>query len=199
MSVNKILVRNVYDKTVQGLFINVTTSGGPNGSLFSPMRLGPVKVYQGIHANCSAKNVENAWQFSKVYPEHDNNGEPTKEWYDWRDKGFDDHWAHRYPMGKGATPLYSWVGRPIDYIQARKMIYTACYTTAVYDHISEVFLKLVNIVKENEQITLLDYDVYPGTTGDNLTFKEIINNPDVKMGHAYVLANMINQALLNGV
>jgi hypothetical protein len=192
----RILVRNVYDKTVKGMYINVTTSGGPNGSLFSPMRLGPVRVYQGLGMNSFAKNVENAWQFSKVYPEHDNNGEPTEEWYDWRDKGFNDSWAHRYPMGKGAIPLYSWVGKPIDYIKARKMIYTACYTTAVYNHISEVFIRLVDLVKEYEQITFLDYDVYPGTTGDDLTFEEIINNPSIKMGHAYVLANMVKQALM---
>lgn len=189
----KILVRSVYDNNPPGRTVNVTTSGGMKGKLFSPMLLGPVHVYQGAgQPSLIAQNVENAWQFSKVYPEHDNNGEPNEKWYQWRKSGFDNLWAQRYPMGKNAIPLYSWNGKKLDYIQARKEIYKSSYSMAVHYH--PFFSELIDIA-ETEQLTLLDYDVYPGDTADDLTFSEIINNPHVKMGHAYVLANMIEGVL----
>jgi len=189
----KILVRSVYDRNISGKCINVTTSGGVKGKQFSPMLLGPVEVFQGSGVpRLSAKNLENAWQFSKVYSEHDNDGQPNKKWYAWREKGFNDDWAHRYPMGKGKIPLYSWIGKPIDYIMARKLIYTVLYKKAIIDHRLELYSELIEMAKSEDQLTLLDYDVYPRDTGDNLTFDQILNNPNVKMGHAYVLANMIN-------
>jgi hypothetical protein len=81
------------------------------------MLVGPI-VANGL--NCW--NVENAWQFSKVYPEHvgaDN--EPTPEYFRWRGAGYDNKWASRYPKGKGTKPLYSlWSGEKLDYIAARK-------------------------------------------------------------------------------
>ena len=49
----------------------------------SPFYLGPCQLYNGY----VAKNVENAWQYSKVYMEHvDQDSNPTPEYFEWRNK-----------------------------------------------------------------------------------------------------------------
>lgn len=60
------------DKTPEGSLIINTTSRSKNWSRgLSPFFLNPGNLY----GEYSAKNVENAWQYSKVYKEHlDNTG-----------------------------------------------------------------------------------------------------------------------------
>ena len=72
-----------------------------------------------------SENMENLWQFAKLYAQHaDENGDPTEAYWMWVLRGFADKKAHRYPMGKGAVPLYSyWRGEKLSYIEARKKIY----------------------------------------------------------------------------
>ena len=116
--------------------INVTSqSKSDRGKTLSPFLLGPVPLYWGL----TAKRVENAWQFSKVYKEYATSTRtpkgtystdlwPSHKWFKWALKGFNDTYAHRHPMGKGAKPLFSyWRGEKLDYIQARKRIYSPLY------------------------------------------------------------------------
>jgi len=87
------------------LVINTTSRSQGWSRGLSPFFAGPVDLYGGY----SARNVENAWQFSKVYKQHINEeGSPTEEYFEWAKRGWSDDWAHRYPMGKGAIPQYSW-------------------------------------------------------------------------------------------
>ena len=94
----------------------------------SPFNLGPVDLYK----NYQALNVENAWQFSKVYTEHLNEtGDPSDEWWQWAKTGWSNPKAERSPMGmnqyelpnitgRGATREYSyWDGHKYKYIDAR--------------------------------------------------------------------------------
>jgi hypothetical protein len=47
----------------------------------SPFLVGPVEVDTGL-GTYIAKNVENAWQYSKVYMEHASDiGQPLVSWY----------------------------------------------------------------------------------------------------------------------
>ena len=49
--------------------------------------MGPVELPDGS----ISKNVENAWQYSKVYREYlDDNGDPSKEYFIWAKEGFDN-------------------------------------------------------------------------------------------------------------
>ena len=96
----------------------------------SPFALGPVKLW----GKYSSMNMENAWQFSKVYPEagHWRNGRPSFVWFMWAKRGWADQRAHRYPMGKGAIPAGSWWdGELLGYIEARKAIYAPLYAELV--------------------------------------------------------------------
>ncbi len=168
-------------------YIINTTSGSKNWSSgLSPFFVGPVNLY-GTYV---AKNVENAWQFAKVYESYARDGEPKPEYYVWAQNGWNDQKAHRFPMGRGARPLYSyWNGEKLSYIDARKRIYCPLYEDAV-KHTS-AFAQLRELYEsaaaEGKCIYLRDWDGY-NTDED---YETIINNPNKKMGHAFVLAMML--------
>lgn len=155
----------------------------------SPFHIGPVQLYDGA----AAYNVENAWQFAKVYPVHvDKEENPTQEYFDWAREGWRTRRAIRYPMGKGAVPLYSWwAGEKLSYVDARKKIYVPLYTKAVVD--TKAFAKLRELHEKLDEIWLWDFDGYDHVEL-GMTLKEVLNDPTRKMGHAFVLA-MILEAM----
>jgi len=151
----------------------------------SPFFIGPVMA-NGLQA----WNVENAWQYSKVYPEHvDENNDPTPAYFEWRNKGYNSKRAERYPMGKGAVPLYSlWNGERLSYVEARKKIYIPLYAAAVQQ--TEAFAKLKSECETLDEVVLLDFDAYDHRAL-NMSWERVINSTDKKMGHAFVLAMLI--------
>lgn len=166
--------------------INTTSKSKNWSQKLSPFFLGPVSLYD----NHVAQNVENAWQFSKVYEVHtDQNNEPTNEYYDWAKKGWSETFAHRYPMGKGQIPLYSlWKGQKLDYIEARKQIYAPVYAKAVVK--TDAFQKLLDLHLSGDSYVLLDFDGYDYLK-ENKSLKQVSNDPSKKMGHAFVLAMLL--------
>lgn len=145
-----------------------------------------------------ARNFENLWQFSKVYPQHiGEDGEPNNTWWDWMRRGFADGVAHRYPVGKGGIPLYSyWQGKHLDYIEARKQIYAPEYAKNVIKTYSFKILReqYGECCLRNKEIVLLDYDAYDHQK-IGMTLVDVINNPRRKMGHAFVLSMMLTGVL----
>jgi hypothetical protein len=174
-----------------------TTSRGNNKDL-SPFYLGPVPTYEpGVMATC----VENLYQYSKVYREHTYQPkepidlfnpmcwEPSDLYYKWRDDGWRRPRAVRYPMGKGAKPMYSlWRGQKLSYIQARKIIYIPAYANAVIK--TRSYAMLYEALKNGSDIVLRDFDGYDYTkTGQTLV--NVVNNTKRTMGHAFVLAMLL--------
>lgn len=158
-----------------------TTSRGNNKDL-SPFYLGPVSAYNGT----MVKNVENLWQYSKVYPGYEN--DPTR-YFDWRDRGWAKQRADRYPMGKGAKPLYSlYDGYKLGYVEARKFIYIPAYASAVIK--TKSYQMLFDTVMRGDNIVLRDFDGYDyGSMG--MTLVDVANNPKKTMGHGFVLAMLL--------
>jgi len=150
--------------------------------------LSPFTHYDVRFKDIFANNVENAWQFSKVYPQHDDNGTPNEKWYEWRERGFKSSFAYRYPMGKGAKPLYSYVdGVKYDYVSARKEIYFPLYIDFCLHN--SVFLELYKEVCDGyECYAIRDFDAYKMK---KLTLKEVVNNPYKKVGHGFVLYHLL--------
>ena len=169
--------------------INTTTRSKDWSRNLSPMLVGPVMA-NGIRCH----NVENAWQFSKVYEEHvEADGTIKPEYFKWRDKGYRDTWAHRYPAGKGRIPLFSlWNGNRLKYIDARASIYIPIYASAVVQ--TDAFSKLKEEYQKHGQLVLLDFDAYDHRKL-GLSWEQVINNPTKKMGHAFVLAMLLEGVL----
>lgn len=164
-----------------------TTSRSDNWSKnLSPFFLGPVDLYGGF----TSKNVENAWQFAKVYEYYLESDDSVGErYFKWAQDGWNDTRAHRYPMGKDAKPLYSyWNNQTLTYIEARKQIYIPLYSSAVKKTFA--FEKLKKMHEEGQNLYLWDFDGYDHKAL-GLTFDQVINDPNRKMGHAFVLAMLL--------
>lgn len=154
----------------------------------SPFFCGPV----GLYENYIAKNVENAWQFSKVYARHVGpDGKPTPQYFQWAQHGWMDSRAHRYPMGKGTKPEYSWWnGQRLGYIEARKRIYVPLYARAV--KATDAYRKLRELYQAGESLYLWDFDGYDHEKL-GMSIIDVLNNPDRPMGHAFVLKRMLEK------
>ncbi len=201
-----------FEKAPKDYEIVDTTSNSGKWSGLSPFRLGPISTKWGI----DARNFENLWQYAKVYHEHcggdvhnatlrrcfgpdktlaDVNVYPTPEYYRWAREGWNNPRAVRYPMGKGAAPLFSWwEGRALGYIKARKAIYAPYYAhyvmqtdawQALKDRYQDVFFNYA------PPIALRDYDGY-NHIAQGKTLTQVLNDPSKKMGHAFVLAALLS-------
>jgi hypothetical protein len=154
-------------------------------------RLSPFYVPCGpLYQNFSSINVENAWQFCKVYREHlDQNGKPSKQYFEWAKKGWADKFAHRYPMGKNRRPEYSfWDGHKMDYVEARQKIYVPLYSRVVNTSAFQVLEKMVRTSEKD--IYLLDFDGY-NHRSENKSLTQVLQDPQRKMGHAFVLYGLL--------
>ena len=169
--------------------VSTVSSSGASVRELSPFILGPV-----VEGSLRSENFENLWQFSKVYKTHLRaDGEPSQEWFGWRAEGFADKRAHRYPMGKGSIPMYSWWnGGKLGYIEARKKIYATIYAKYVAQTVCYSLLE--ELYKEHDEVTLKDYDAYDHIKL-GMSLINVINNPNRKMGHAFVLAMMLENKL----
>jgi hypothetical protein len=162
---------------------NITTDWQSD---LSPFVIGPCDLY-GEHKSIL---MENGWQFSKVYKDHLNEqGDPTEEYFKWAEQGWADPTPKRYPMGKGRKPQYSyWNGEKLYYIAARKRIYAPLYARAVQTRLGWELLK--ELYQTRDYLVLRDYDGYDHI-GRNMSLTDVLNNHKMKMGHAFVLAMLL--------
>ena len=177
----------------EGSTIVNTTSRSTDWSRgLSPFVVGPVELYDGY----VSQNMENAWQFSKVYghTNHvDDDLNPTSYYFEWAKKGWADTWAHRYPMGRDVKPLYSWwAGEKLGYVEARKRIYIPLYSTAVRK--TSAYEQLQKVAADAEELYLVDFDAHNLTPG-TFDYETLWNNPAIKVGHGYVLAMLLEGLL----
>ena len=158
----------------------------------SPFFLGPLDLYNGI----SAKNMENAWQYCKVYKEHtDELGNPSDLYWKWAKEGFSNSKAVRFPFGRGAKPEYSlWNDKKLGYIEARNTIYAPLYAKAVQK--TNAWKRLVQYYekakKEKRFLVLLDFDGHDSQTVLG-SYKSILYNYPHCLGHGFVLAMLLDK------
>jgi hypothetical protein len=169
------------------LVVNTTSHNRELGTLFSPFYLGPVNLYAGQ----VSQNMENAWQYAKVYASMlESDGSVGEKYFEWARAGWNNKVANRYPIRKGAKPLFSlWDGKQLSYVEARKAIYLPLYRDAVVK--SGGYQKLVDLGKSCEELVLVDFDGYDHRAME-MTYLDVINNPSRPMGHAFVLAMMLD-------
>lgn len=177
--------------TPEGATVINTTSHATGWSRsLSPFIVGPVQLYGGYFSH----NVENAWQYSKVYEYYtDVNNDPDERYFKWAQEGWLNKRANRYPMGRDAKPLYSyWDGKKLGYTQARREIYLPLYSNAVKK--TTAFSILKEKYEQNQDLYLIDFDGHnlePGT----YNYWDLIDNPNIKFGHAYVLAMLLENVI----
>jgi len=190
MSVNLRIISQT-DKTFPDDRVVDTTSRSRTWSRgLSPFFLGPVELY----GDYVAQNMENAWQYSKVYPLHvDDDGNPTYEYFEWAKQGWDNPKAVRYPMGKGAKPLYSyWDGEQLTYTEAREKIYIPLYRqiakTKAFSYLKMEYES--TCLRKGQKLYLRDFDGYDHKIIWK-SYYDVLKNPKMKMGHAFVLGMLL--------
>lgn len=191
------------------LIYNVTSTTKEKWcSEFSPFFLGPIELYPNTDDGTmyTAKNMENAWQFCKVYQQFtDTDGEsPSEAYWTWAKNGWNDSKPHRFPLGRKAVkPLYSlWNGKRLNYIEARKTIYAPLYAkyveqTDAYKKLYQIYIKYCcgdNNDKQKPPIALTDFDGWDHL-GQGYSLEQVINMAKPKMGHAFVLAGLLENNL----
>jgi hypothetical protein len=175
-----------------GLYVFPSIRSKENDRQLSPMLLGSCRLY----GNFTAKKMENAWQYSKVYPQHVGaDGEPTAEYFQWARKGFSLWKAERHPMGdKARAAFYWWDGQHLGRVEARKRIYVPLYVEQVVRQ--PFFHELKRFwdeeIKPDKETTLylMDFDAYKYGTK---SLSEVLNNPAKPMGHGFVLAMLLTK------
>lgn len=168
------------------IVINTTSHANVWTRSLSPFVLGPCDLYDGY----KSLNMENGWQFSKCYEYYlQEDGSVGERYFKWAQDGWNDKRAHRYPMGKGVVPLFSyWDGEKLPYVEARKKIYVPLYAKAVQQ--TNAFERVKKMHEEGQNLYLWDFDGYDHKRL-NLTFDQVINDPNRKMGHAFVIAMLL--------
>ena len=188
---------------------NVTSTSKEKWCLeLSPFSLGPIELYPNESDGTMfiAQNMENAWQFCKVYRQFTDgdNGSPSDAYWQWAKNGWRDSKPHRFPLGRqAAKPLYSlWKGKKLNYIEARKAIYAPLYAkyveqTDAYRKLTENYLKhcLGNLHdKRTRPMALLDFDGWDHL-GQGYSLEQVIDLEKPKMGHAFILAGLLENNL----
>ena len=188
-----VIAQNFKEKVPKGFVaVNVTSNSKTWAKACSPFFLGTVKTSTGV-----AKNVENAWQFSKVYKElghwDKKNKCPSKKWIKWKNKGFSDTYAHRYPAGKGAIPIGSWhEDTLLPYVKARKKMYIPWYRKLYMSE--DLHYIMYEFCNKHKNVVIQDYDVQ-NHINLGVTLKYLKNHPKFKYGHGFVILECIYDQL----
>lgn len=168
-------------------------------SSLSPMQLGPVV----IDGKATAKNIENYYQFAKVFPNEllvekvedcpcrsdFKHARPSELFFTNRDKAYADPVPHRHKK-KGVTPAYScYEDRHYTYVESR---WFYCIEMERLAKPTDAFKKLVHMYEnDGRSLEIFGYDAYvPNGTDHESLYKHYID-PKRPFGHEMVLLTMI--------
>jgi hypothetical protein len=169
------------------LSMDVTSRSNTWGRHFSPFNLGPVDLYDGY----VAKNIENAFQFSRVYPEYSTvDGLPSIHYWEWAKIGWAESKPIKYPMGVWNKHLYHWWdGKKLGMLEAQNQIFLPLYKKAVVK--TPAFEKLKLFYENAKQdIYLIDFEGYNHRYLEK-TWDQVINDPDRPVGQAFALCMIL--------
>lgn len=169
------------------LSMDVTSRSNTWGRHFSPFNLGPVELYDGY----VAKNIENAFQFSRVYPEYSTvDGLPSAHYWEWAKIGWAESKPIKYPMGVWNKHLYHWWdGKKLGMLEAQNQIFLPLYKKAVIK--IPAFEKLKYFYENSKKdIYLIDFEGYNHRFLEK-TWDQVISDPDRPVGQAFALCMIL--------
>lgn len=149
---------------------------------FAPGNLGPVNLWGGYVSS----NLENAWQFSKVFVNQMIDNQPSGDWLLWAIRGWQTKEAVRRPRGRsGEIPAcFYWDGKVFNYQEARKKIYCPSYAKMIIG--TEAYRRLRDMYYTESEIYLIDYLGRDGSA----SLIDIINDPR-ELSHGFVLIMLL--------
>lgn len=170
-----------------GIVIDVTSRSKTWSKYLSPFNLGPIDLYDGYFSF----NLENAFQFSKVYPEHvDIEGLPSSKYWEWAKKGWKNTIPIKYPMGAWNKHLFHWwKGEKLSNLEAQNNIFVELYKKAVIK--TTAFSRLKDLYETSKtNIYLIDFEGYDHRYL-GLSWNQVLQDANRPVGQAFVLAMML--------
>jgi len=165
------------------LIIDITSRSQTWGKYLSPFNLGPIQLYDGYWAY----NLENAYQFAKVYPEHvdfDNNVKLS--YFEWAIKGWLNKKPIKYPFGAWNKGLFHlWENKRLSHLEAQNQIFLPLYKEAVIK--TTAFNRLKELYAESKKdIILLDFEGFDYRFL-NLSLEDVKNSGAYPVGQGFAL------------
>lgn len=171
----------------EGAFsMDVTSRSNTWGKHFSPFVAGPVDLYDGYRAF----NIENAFQFSRVYAEYAGyDDKPAVHYWEWAQKGWLNPRPIKYPLGVWSKHLYHWWnGKKLTNLEAQNQIFLPLYKKAITK--TSAYARLKEMYETGQDIYLIDFEGYDhrflGKSWD-----DVISNPDMPVGQAFALCMLL--------
>ena len=133
----------------------------------SPFYIGPVQSSDGV----TAHRFEIFWQCGKVYPCHDDGGQPNAAYFEWRNHYYAQTVCTKDLMRHACKSLgyehrdaryFAYFDRerqaylPLDYVEARKRVYFPEYAKLVHGTASFRYLR--SLVESGQRLALVDFD-----------------------------------------
>lgn len=171
----------------EGAFsMDVTSRSMTWGKHFSPFNLGPVDLYDGHWAY----NIENAFQFSKVYPECSTVDElPAQHYWEWAKKGWESPRPNKYPYGAWTKHLYHWCDhKKLTNLEAQNQIFLPIFKKAVTK--TTAYQRLKEMYETGRYIFLVDFEGYDHRFLEQ-SWDQAVNNPDRPVGQAFALCMLL--------
>lgn len=171
------------------LAFNVTSWTEHWSGKLSPYDIGPVNICKEINS----LNLENAFQYSKLYSIHAENNLPTLDWWLWAQEGWNKKQAIHYPMGREAKDLgfvkvLDYTKNSFDYElishnEARNTFFVTNYAKLVSK--TKEYQRLKEIANTTDKVIyLLDFEGYPYVPQN---YQEVLNS-DKPFGQGMVLS-----------
>jgi hypothetical protein len=167
--------------------IDVTSRSGSSGKFFSPFNLGPVDLYDGY----VSKNIENGYQYTKIFAQYAGyDDKPSESYWEWAQNGWNNSKPTKYPFGAWTKHLYHWWdGKKLSGLEAQNQIFIPLYKQAVIETL--VYKKLKELYQTSKQdIYLVDFEGYNHRYLE-LTWDQVLNDPDKPVGQAFTLCMLL--------
>jgi len=176
---------------------NINVGSGSRGDFkqLMPPKLGTLPLrFKGDKTSADVKNVENVWQFCKVFAKDIGlDGKPTPEWFATRLKGWADPNGHQWgkkKQPKGTKPVYFLWGHDekLQYLEARSRIFCRVYATLAVRTLA--YRRLVELIEKGTNIQILGLDGYD-YVAEKRSLHECLNDPNRNFGHEFILAGLL--------
>lgn len=169
------------------IVFDVTSRSNTWARAFSPFVVGPVDLYD----NYMAFNIENAYQYSKVYAEYVTvEGTPSQHYWEWAKKGWLNPKPIKYPMGAWSKHLYHWWdGKKLSNLEAQNQIFLPLYKKAILK--TSAYQRLKELYESTDKdIYLVDFESY-NWRYLGLTWDDVISDPNRPIGQAFALSMLL--------
>ncbi|MBD3404844.1 MAG: hypothetical protein GF411_01755 [Candidatus Lokiarchaeota archaeon] len=148
----------------------------------NPINIGPCMLYKGRQA----KNLHNAWEYTKVYKEHTENGQITTKYWDWATKGWDKDKPAKSTKKKYL--YHFWDGARYGVIEARRRIFVSKYIRLISN--MDSYRELKNIASNHEIVAMISKH---GFDHKQMSLTEVLFNPAKEFDYSFVLAMLISK------